>query len=128
MAATLNAQARSSFFYAQAHKYADTRAAALDEDNIATSVYDELLSTVEKNLPALHEYMALKKSALHLAELHPYDIYLPLTPQGGETFHFTFEEAKATVLEAIKPLGKTYCHDLLLQRAGVPNCWKPGYP
>jgi len=120
LAATLNAQARSSFFYAQAHKYADTRAAALDEDNIATSVYDELLSTVEKNLPALHEYMALKKSALHLAELHPYDIYLPLTPQGGETFHFTFEEAKATVLEAIKPLGKTYCHDF---KEGLENGW-----
>ena len=64
--------------------------------------------------------MALKKSALHLAELHPYDIYLPLTPQGGETFHFTFEEAKATVLEAIKPLGKTYCHDF---KEGLENGW-----
>ena len=120
LAATLNAQARSSFFYANAHKYADTRAEALDQENIAASVYDELLTTVEKNLPALHEYMALKKSTLHLEELHPYDIYLPLTPKGGETFHFTFEEAKATVLEAIKPLGETYCKDF---KDGLENGW-----
>jgi oligoendopeptidase F len=120
LAATLNAQARTSYFYAKAHKYADTRANALDEENISANVYDELLATVEKNLPALHEYMALKKSALKLTELHPYDIYLPLTAKGGETFHFTFEEAKATVLEALKPLGATYCHDL---NNGLEHGW-----
>ncbi len=112
LAATLNAKARSSFFYAQAHKYKDTRAMSLDSDNIPVQVYDNLLSTVEKNLPSLHNYLALKKEVLKLEQYHPYDLYLPLTKAGGDTYHFTFEEAKATVLDAISPLGKEYVKDL----------------
>lgn len=112
LAASLNAKARTSYFYATARKYPDTRAASLDEENIPVALYDNLLATVQKNLPALHDYMGLKKATLKLTELHPYDIYLPLTPLGGETFHFTFPEAKATVLAALQPLGEAYLQDI----------------
>ncbi len=120
LAATLNAKARTSHFYARARKYSDARESSLDEENIPVSLYDNLLSTVEQNLPALHEYMALKKTVLKVSQLHPYDIYLPLTAKGGETFHFTFEEAKATVLDALKPLGEAYLHDI---KAALESGW-----
>jgi len=124
LAASLTAKARTSYFYATSRKYADTRAAALDEENIPASLYDNLLATVEKNLPALHDYMALKKQVLKVDELHPYDIYLPLTAKGGETFHFTFEEAKATVLKALQPLGDTYLDDI---QAAMEGGWIDTY-
>ncbi len=124
LAASLTAKARTSYFYATARKYPDTRAAALDEENIPAALYDNLLTTVEKNLSALHEYMALKKQVLKVDELHPYDIYLPLTAKGGETFHFTFEEAKATVLDALQPLGETYLQDI---KAAMEGGWIDTY-
>lgn len=124
LAATLNAKARTSLFYAQAHKYADTRTSSLSRDNIPTSVYDGLISTVENKLPALHDYMKFKKDTLKLADFHPYDLYLPLSAQGGDTYHFTFEEAKATVLEALQPLGATYLADL---EKGLTSGWIDTY-
>lgn len=124
LASTLNAKARSSFFYAEAHKYADTRTASLDRDNIPTSVYDELIATVEKNLPVLHEYLQLKKDILGLETYHPYDLYLPITAEGGDTYRFTFEEAKATVLEALKPLGAEYGKDI---KAAMEGGWIDTY-
>jgi len=120
LAASLTARARSSHFYATMRKYEDTRANSLAADNIPSSLYDGLISTVEKNLPALHEYMSLKKEVLKLKELHPYDMYLPLTQSGGDTFNFTFAEAKATVLEALQPLGENYITNL---KTGLEGGW-----
>jgi oligoendopeptidase F len=120
LAASLNARARSSHFYATMRKYEDSRANSLASDNIPGSLYDGLISTVEENLSALHEYMALKKEVLNLDELHPYDMYLPLTKSGGDTFKFNFTEAKSTILEALKPLGENYLTNL---KAGLEDGW-----
>ena len=120
LAASLNARARSSHFYATMRKYEDARANSLAADNIPGSLYDGLINTVEENLSALHEYMSLKKEVLHLDELHPYDMYLPLTKSGGDTFKFNFTEAKSTILDALKPLGQNYLTNL---KAGLDGGW-----
>lgn len=120
LAASLTAKARAGHFYATMRKYEDTRANSLAADNIPTSLYDNLITTVEENLPALHEYMTLKKTALNLESLHPYDLYLPLTQSGGDTFKFTFDQAKSTVLAALKPLGENYITNL---KTGLEKGW-----
>lgn len=120
LAASLTARARSSYFYASMRKYEDSRANSLAADNIPGSLYDGLIATVKENLPALHEYMSLKKEVLKLEHLHPYDMYMPLTQNGGDTFKFTFEEAKLIVLDALKPLGEDYAKNL---KKGLENGW-----
>lgn len=107
LANTLTGQCRVSRFYATAHKYTDTLTASLAEENIPTELYHNLIATVHENLQPLHEYMELKKAALKLDELHPYDIYMPLSA-AGESFACTFEEACARVTEALAPLGEDY--------------------
>ena len=77
LANTLTGQCRVSRFYATAHKYEDTLTASLAEDNIPTELYHKLIETVHNNLEPLHEYIAIKKAALNLDELHPYDLYMP---------------------------------------------------
>ena len=111
LANTLTGQCRVSRFYATAHKYQNTLEASLAEDNIPTELYHGLIKTVHDNLEPLHEYMALKKEALHLEELHPYDIYMPLS-SAGESFACTFEEACRRVTEALAPLGSDYIDTL----------------
>ena len=107
LANTLTGQCRVSRFYATAHKYEDTLAASLAEDNIPQELYHNLIKTVHDNLQPLHEYMQLKKAALKLDELHPYDIYMPLSA-AGESFACTFDEACERVTEALAPLGDDY--------------------
>ncbi len=111
LANTLTGQCRVSRFYATAHKYANTLEASLAGDNIPTTLYHGLIKTVHDNLEPLHEYIALKKAALHLDELHPYDLYMPLSA-AGESFACPFDEACRRVTEALAPLGSSYTDTL----------------
>lgn len=48
---------------------------------------------------------------MKLDELHPYDLYMPLS-SAGESFACTFEEACERVAEALAPLGEDYISTL----------------
>ncbi len=119
LAATLTGSCRSSHFYALAHKFPDTLSAALAEENVPASLYDGLIDAVHENLQPLHEYIALKKSVLGYAELHPYDIYVPLTGSGDD-FGCSFDEACAKVTKALAPLGAAYAEAL---QQGFSDRW-----
>ena len=66
LASTLTGNARAAYFNAKVHNYTDTLEAALNEDNIPTSLYEGLIQTVHDNFAPLHEYMQLKKRCLRL--------------------------------------------------------------
>lgn len=59
-----------------------------------------------------------EKKALKVDELHMYDLYVPMVSR--EEHKITFEEAKAMVLEGLKPLGEEY---LSLLKEGFDNRW-----
>ncbi|MFQ7011050.1 MAG: M3 family metallopeptidase [Clostridia bacterium] len=46
---------------ARIRKYPSSRGAALSSDNIPSEVYDNLVETVNKNLPVLHRYTSRKE-------------------------------------------------------------------
>ncbi|MBQ7318171.1 MAG: oligoendopeptidase F family protein, partial [Phascolarctobacterium sp.] len=119
LAATLTGSCRSANFRATAHKYSDTLTASLAEDNIPTSLYDGLLQTVHDNLAPLHEYMQLKKEVLGYNELHPYDIYVPLS-NAGDSFACEFDEACEKIVAALEPLGEKYIATL---KKGFSEGW-----
>ena len=68
------------------------RQAALSNNNIPESVYDNLVETVNENLPLLHRYLDLRKKVLELDELHMYDIFTPLVKE--VKMEVSYEEAK----------------------------------
>ena len=121
LAATLTGSAQTAYYYAEVHNYRDTLASCLAEDNIPESLYDGLIQTVHDNLAPLHEYMQLKKNVLGVEELHPYDIYLPLSPAGAaDSFACSFPQACAKVKEALAPLGEEY---LAALQQGLDGGW-----
>lgn len=124
LATTLTGSARTAFFYAKSHHYKDTLESCLVEDNIPVSLYDTLIDTVHANLGILHDYMALKKELLGYNELHPYDIYVPLVENAGDSFACSFPEACQRVEEAVAPLGETYLQTL---RKGFTEGWVDVY-
>ena len=72
VASIFNAQLKQENFFAKMRKYPSVRAMHLAEGNIPESVYDNLIETVHKHLPAMHRYMAVRKKVLGVDQLHMY--------------------------------------------------------
>lgn len=106
-ATTLAGSVERDWFYAKARKYKSSLEASLDAENLPTSVYHNLIKTVNENLPLLHRYTALKKKVLKLDEIHPYDLYVSLADLPEEK-KYTYEDGCKIVLEGLEPLGQAY--------------------
>jgi oligoendopeptidase F len=107
IAAALNASNQRDVFYAKARGFKSARDQALFADNVPAKVYDNLISTVRKHLPAVHRYYALRKRAIKLKEIHHYDTYVPI--QSDIQKHTSWDEAVKLVVDALAPLGDEYC-------------------
>ena len=106
LAATLAGSIRQDVFNARARNYTSARAAALFPDNVPESVYDNLVSAVRANLPAVHKYYRLRQRAMTLPDIHLYDVYAPILSDFRK--HTPWDEAVELVIESLKPLGTEY--------------------
>ena len=122
-AATLDAQFKQLLFYTRVRNYEDTLSAALDENEVPTDVYLNLIEAVHGNLDKMYRYVRLRKKMLGLDELHMHDVYVPIV--GDVAVKVPYEEAKKTVLEALAVLGEDYT-DLL--KKGFDERWIDVYP
>ncbi len=109
-------------YQALVRKYPSARAMALFPDNVPEAVYDNLISTVNENLPILHRYYSLRKEILGLDSLRHYDVYVPLVPEVKASH--SYEEAVDIVIESLAPLGDEYVRIL---RAGLLGGWVDRY-
>ncbi len=109
-------------YQAQVRHYECARDMALFPDDVPSAVYDNLVATVNANLPALHEYYDLRASILGLDELRHYDVYVPLLPAAKA--HHSYGEAVDIVSEALAPLGPEYVSTL---RKGLLGGWVDRY-
>lgn len=110
LAAIYSASVKKDVFNAKARNYGSALEAALSANNIPVEVYTKLVETVNKYLPLMHRYIKLRKKVLGLNDLDMYDIYTPIVEDINT--HKSYEEAKITVLEAVKPMGEEYCRKL----------------
>ena len=118
IAATLDGQFKQLCFFANARHYDSTIQASLDATEVPVPVYMNLIEAVHNNLDKMYRYVALRKKLLGVDELHMYDVYTPIVADADS--EITYEEAKATVLEALAVLGEDYT-DLL--KEGFANRW-----
>ncbi|MFV0557699.1 MAG: oligoendopeptidase F [Enterococcus sp.] len=105
-ATTLSMNVKAHNFKAKVKNFTSAREAALSSNHVPESVYDTLVEVVNKNLPLLHRYVALRKRLLDVEELHMYDLYTPVI--GEAPISYSYEEAKEKTLAALKPLGEEY--------------------
>ena len=117
-ATILDYQFKKLRFYSEARGYKSTLEASLDETEVPTEVYRNLISAVHGNLDKMHRYVSLRKKLLGVDELHMYDIYTPIVADAARKIDY--EEAKSTVLEALSVLGEDYV-DLL--KTAFNNRW-----
>jgi oligoendopeptidase F len=106
-----NGNLKSNIFYAKARKYSSAREAALDKNNIPSSVYDNLVQLVNKNFTPMYRWASLKKKLLGIDELHPYDVYVTLFEQKFEK-KYSYDESKKIVLDSLSIIGEDYINSI----------------
>jgi len=121
-AGLLDAQNKQLKFFAEARKYPSAFEASLDENNVPTDVYLNLIATIRKNLNIMHKYVALRKRLLGVEELHFYDVYASLVPNVDKKY--SYEEAVEIVCNAVAPMGEAYVRVL---REAFENRWVDVY-
>ena len=104
-AKTLQTNVKVHNYNAKVRKFSSAREAALSADFIPESVYDSLVSSVNKHLPLLQRYIALRAKILGISDLKMYHMYTPLSETD---YKFTYEEALAKSEEVLAILGEDY--------------------
>lgn len=122
LAASYYGNVKQAVFFANARNYESTLQMYLSGSFIPESVYTNLIDTVNNNLDKMHDYVSLRKKTLGVDELHFYDIYAPLT--SDYTVNVSYENAKETVLDALKILGDDYVSQV---KKGYESGWVDVY-
>lgn len=123
LATNLTNSIKQSVFTMHARRYPSTLEASLFENNIPVAVFQNLIETYKKNLPTWHRYWRVRRKALGVETLHPYDIWAPLTTQRPT---FTFTEAVEHICAGMAPLGTEYVGTM--RRGCLEERWVDIYP
>lgn len=102
----IQGQVQSHLFIAKARKFQSCVEAALYPHAVDSSVYTNLIATVRRNLPLMHQYIAFRKKRMKLDQVHIYDLYVPLVEE--VKMEMTYPEACQAVVASVAPLGSEY--------------------
>ena len=109
---------------AKVRNFKDSITASTFNDEVDPTIYNNLIKSVHKGLPALYDYYDLKREVLGLDKLHMYDLYAPLI--GELDKKYTYEEAVDEVIKTAEIFGEEY-HSTL--KAGLTEKgWVDVYP
>lgn len=122
LAASLAASVERDIYYARARNYPSALEAALFPDRMPVKVYDNLIDSVHRHLPAVYRYYDLRRRKMRLRDIHHYDTYVPIL--ADLQTRRNWNQAVETVIGAIRPLGDEYCDAL---EKGLQNRWCDRY-
>ncbi len=100
-------------------KYNSLLEKALFNENIDVDVIENLIKSVNDNLPLMQKYLSLKTKSLGLSKTYLYDYSVSFGKEMERDF--PLEEGIEIIREALKPLGKTYLSivDELLEQGHI---------
>jgi oligoendopeptidase F len=124
LAATLSGSIQKDVYYAKVRGFKTSLESALFPDNVPQSVYDNLITAVHENLPAVHRYYDVRRRKMKLKDIHHYDTYVPIL--SDLEVKRNWNQAVKLVMDALQPLGAEYCTAL---EAGLTTArWCDRYP
>lgn len=106
ISATYIGNVNKDVFLSRVRKYDSCLSQALENEDVSARVYKNLLECVHDGLPLMHRYIADRKKALGLDEMHMYDIYTPIVK--NEDLTMSYEDAFKLVRKGLAPLGEDY--------------------
>ncbi len=123
LAATYLTSVRQDVFNMRVRGFESSMQASLFSNNIPRAVYESLIDTYKKNIPTWHKYWAVRRKALGVDTLQPYDIWAPIAKEQPEV---SFEQAVDWIAAGMKPLGDEYVN--ALRKGCLEDRWVDVFP
>jgi len=123
LASNLSGSIKQNVYLMRARNHKSTLEMALFEDNVPSKVFHNLIDTFRRNIGVWHRYWQVKKRALGVDKLHPYDIWAPLST---ETFPVPYEQAIEWICDGLAPLGDDYVS--VMRQGSLKDRWLDIYP
>ena len=123
LAAALATSIKQNVFLSRVRKHTNALEMMLYENNIPVEVFHALIETFKKNLPTWHRYFEIRRKALGLETLEPYDIWAPLVPTHPKV---PFHQAVEWIAEGLLPMGRDYVG--ILRNGALEERWVDVYP
>jgi len=123
MAANLAAGVKRDVFYARARAYGSSLEASLEPNHIPAAVYHSVIRAFQDNLGTWHRYWRVRRQALGLSAIEPYDLQARL---GLSKRKVPYEEAVDWISEGVSSLGDEYVD--VLRKGSLEQRWVDVYP
>jgi oligoendopeptidase F len=91
--------------------------------NIPDEVFHNLIDTFRKHVGTWHRYFTVKRKALGVEKLHPYDAWAPLTRKSTTV---SYDQALEWVLAGLAPMGEDYVS--AMRKGCLEQRWVDVYP
>jgi oligoendopeptidase F len=123
LAANLLTSVKNNVFAMRARRHASTLEMALFGHNLPLEVFYNLIAVFTKNLPTWHRYWAVRRKALGVETLLPYDIWAPLASSRPA---IPYEQGVRLICDGLAPLGPEYVD--AVRRGCTEQRWVDVYP
>ena len=123
LASNLETSIKQFTFQTRARKHKSTLEAALFEHNVPVDVFHNLINTFRQNLPTWQRYFRIRRQALGVESLQPYDMWAPLSSQRPSV---PFEKAVEWICEGLAPMGADYVEGV--RKGCLEQRWVDIYP
>jgi oligoendopeptidase F len=123
LAENLATSIKQSVFQSRVRRHENVLEMKLSENNIPVSVFHNLLETFKKNLPTWHRYFEIRRKALGVETLEPYDMWAPLVK---DRVKIPYAQAVELISEGLLPMGKDYVG--ILRNGCLEDRWVDVYP
>ena len=100
-----NGVCQRDWFQARARGYSSTLEAALNGDNIPTSVVENLIETTRAGVEPLRRYHRLRRQVLGVPSYHVFDFSIPLVTFDKK---YNYEQVLDWIVASVAPLGPEY--------------------
>jgi len=105
LAGNLAASIKQNVFNMKVRGFNSSLEATLFNGNVPVEMFHNLLDIFQKKLPLWHKYWRIRRKALGVKTLHPYDVWAPLTTKKHKV---PFEQAVNWICEGLAPMGEEY--------------------
>jgi oligoendopeptidase F len=118
LGSNLAASIKQNVFNMKVRKFNSSLEATLFNGDVPVEMFHNLLGIFKKNLPLWHKYWRIRRKALGVKVLHPYDIWAPLTKKSPKV---PFTKAVDWISDGLEPMGSEYVN--IMRKGCLEERW-----